>query len=226
MNRTEVLNYEEELFVSGAQLIAGVDEVGRGAWAGRVSVGVALLDRDSLDSPLSNQVCDSKSISERRREQLYEIAIQWCKSWAVGSATNHECDTLGMRVALHLAACRAIEEISEQTGYTPEGFLLDGNMDFLNGPYSQSPRKVVTIVKGDQHSKLIGAASIIAKVVRDREMISLSDSFPGFDFHINKGYPSPVHKRALVGYGPTSIHRVSWASMNLVPWFSPTSRAF
>ncbi len=211
-------NVETPFLNSGSDLVVGVDEVGRGAWAGRVSVGVAVIDRACMSSPLADQVCDSKAVSSKRRQGLAKLAESWCVAFKVGSATSQECDRLGMRDALHLATTRAIEVVGSFIDISQATFLVDGNLDFVNGRYSSATRKVVTIIKGDQVSKAIGAASLVAKVERDQEMVELSESYPGFDFNVNKGYPSPTHKRALVGYGPTSIHRLSWASMNLVPW--------
>ena len=119
-----------------------------------------------------------------------------------------ECDTLGMSAAQRLAAQRALAGL----GVVPDRVLIDGNWDFVGGGRTRM------IVKGDAKCLSIAAASILAKVTRDRIMRAEAPSFPGFDFELNKGYPCPRHKTALAAYGPTSIHRRSWVFMDSIPW--------
>ena len=195
---------EEALWDAGHQVVVGVDEVGRGSWAGPLSVGAAVLPRDRR----VYRVRDSKMLTERERERLFDPIAEWCVAWSVGHATQVECDELGMSEAQRLAARRAIEGL----GVTPDRVLLDGKWDFVGGGMTQR------IVKGDATVLSIAAASILAKVTRDRMMREESVNHPGYDFDRNKGYPCPKHKIALAGMGPTAIHRRSWAFMDNLPW--------
>jgi len=198
------LALEKQFFAQGYEVIVGLDEVGRGAWAGPLSVGAAVLNRERR----VNGVRDSKQLSEARRELLFDRIANWCTSWSVGHASHQECDELGMSAAQRLAARRALDGLS----VTPDMVLMDGNWDFVGGEHTQ------TIIKGDTTVLSIAAASILAKVTRDRMMRAQAESYPGFDFDRNKGYPCPRHQFALKGYGPTPIHRRSWAFMDSIPW--------
>ena len=201
---------ERELVGDGL-LVAGIDEVGRGAWAGPASVGVAVF-RDDEPAPVG--ICDSKALTEEEREELFPRVAAWCREGSVGHAAHDECDRLGMTAALRLAARRALAGLSTH----PDAVLLDGAFDYLTEPDEDGNRPSVTarpsvrtVVRGDAACVSIAAASIVAKVTRDRMMRSLAPSFPAFDFDRNKGYPTRVHKLALHGFGLTSIHRRSWA---------------
>jgi ribonuclease HII len=190
-------------------VVAGLDEVGRGAWAGPVSVGVVVFPPDHAPPP---GVRDSKELSEECREALFPLIIGWCADWSVGHAEAIECDRLGMTAALRLAAWRALGGLR----LVPHAVLMDGNFDYVSRPDEAVPRDpapphVRTVVRGDAACISIAAASIVAKVTRDRHMRALSPNFPAFDFHRNKGYPTPVHRRALDGNGLTSLHRRSWS---------------
>ena len=198
------LSVERDLWGAGAEVVVGVVEVGRGAWAGPLSVGAAVLPQDKR----VYKVRDSKVLTEREREAMYDRIAGWCATWAVGHATQVECDELGMAAAQRLAAKRAIEGL----GVTPDAVLVDGNWDFVG---LGNTRK---LVKGDRHCLSIAAASILAKVTRDRMMREEAEHFPGYDFELNKGYPCPRHKVALQGMGPTSIHRRTWVFMDHLPW--------
>jgi ribonuclease HII len=145
-------------------------------------------------------------LNESEREALYDRIADWCVAWSVGHASHHECDELGMSAAQKLAARRAIEGL----GISPDHVLVDGNWDFVGGA-----RK---IVRGDSTSLSIAAASILAKVTRDRIMRAQADQFPAFNFESNKGYPCPIHKAALQALGPSSIHRRSWVFMDHLMW--------
>jgi ribonuclease HII len=147
-------------------------------------------------------------LTEREREALFDRIAGWCASWAVGHATQEECDELGMSDAQRLAARRALDGL----GVEPDQVLVDGRWDFVGRGTTR------TIVKGDATCLSIAAASILAKVTRDRMMRAQAESFPGYDFEFNKGYPCPRHKVALRGMGPTSIHRRSWVFMDHLPW--------
>jgi ribonuclease HII len=167
-------------------------------------VGAAVLPRERR----VNGVRDSKMLTEARREQLYDRIAGWCEAWAVGAASQVECDRLGMAEAQRLATRRAIAGL----GVTPDRVLIDGNWDFVGLGNSQR------IVRGDAKCLTIAAASVLAKVTRDRVMRSLAPHFPPYEFDANKGYPCPRHKMALQAYGPTSIHRRTWVFMERIPW--------
>ncbi len=198
------LTVERELWASGHEVVVGVDEVGRGAWAGPISVGAAVLPRDRR----VYKVRDSKLLTEAEREALYDRVAGWCVAWAVGHASQAECDELGMSEAQRLAARRAVEGL----GVTPDRVLVDGRWDFVAGGTA------TRIVKGDATCLSIAAASILAKVTRDRLMRAEAEHFPAYDFDRNKGYPCPRHKAALAALGPTAIHRRSWVFMDHLPW--------
>jgi ribonuclease HII len=185
-------------------VVVGIDEVGRGSWAGPLTIGAVVVPRDRRIYKLR----DSKQLTEAEREALYDRIIGWCQAWSVGHASHLECDELGMSAAQKLAARRALEAL----GVRPDAVLLDGRWDFVGHPVTRK------LVRGDSSSLSIAAASILAKVTRDRMMRAEAHAFPGFDFELNKGYPCPRHKIALQGYGPTAIHRRSWVFMESLPW--------
>lgn len=198
------LHVERALWAEGRQVVVGVDEVGRGAWAGPISVGAAVVPQDRR----VYKIRDSKMLTELEREALFERIAGWCVAWSVGHASQPECDELGMAQAQRLAAKRAIDGL----GLEPEAVLVDGNWDFVGRGNTQR------LIKGDARCLSIAAASILAKVTRDRIMRAEAVHFPGYDFELNKGYPCPRHKVALAGMGPTSIHRRKWVFMDHLPW--------
>jgi ribonuclease HII len=198
------LGIERQLWSDGHEWVAGFDEVGRGAWAGPLMVGAAVLPRDRR----VYKVRDSKLLTEAQREHLFDRIAGWCVAWCVGAASQAECDALGMAAAQRLAARRAIEGL----GVTPDQALVDGNWDFVGLGCTRR------IVRGDVTCLSISAASILAKVTRDRVMRAEAAHFPAYDFDSNKGYPCPRHKMALQAFGPTSIHRRTWVFMDHLPW--------
>lgn len=200
------LSIERALWDDGHDVVVGVDEVGRGAWAGPISVGAAVLPADKR----VYRVRDSKMLTEEERERLFDRIASWCRAWAVGHASQAECDALGMSAAQKLAAQRALDGL----GLTPDRVLIDGRWDFVG----LGPGSTRRIVKGDATCLSIAAASILAKVTRDRLMRNESEHFPGYDFDLNKGYPCPRHKLALKAWGPTTIHRRTWVFMEHLPW--------
>jgi ribonuclease HII len=221
---TPNLSEENVLHRRGHSMVAGMDEVGRGAWAGPVSVGVALIPAKATKRTLPRWLRDSKQLSEARRESIFEAVAAWCVDWAVGHATPEECDQWGMRIALRLAAQRALAGLDRH----PDALLVDGPLDLVNEPEAepgQLPRRkpafagsVHPVVGGDARCASVAAASVLAKVVRDRLMRAESEHFPAYAFEQNKGYPSPVHQMALRGYGLSSIHRRSWSYVAGLPW--------
>jgi ribonuclease HII len=198
------LAVERGLWDEGAEVVVGVDEVGRGSWAGPISVGAVVLPRDRR----VYRVRDSKMLTEEERERLFPRIAAWCRAWAVGHASQEECDELGMSEAQRLAAHRAMQGL----GLQPDTVLVDGRWDFVG------TGRVQRIVKGDASCLSIAAASVLAKVTRDRIMRAEARHFPAYDFDLNKGYPCPRHKAALAAWGPTSIHRRAWVFMDHLPW--------
>ncbi len=198
------LDFERALWNAGKHVVVGIDEVGRGAWAGPLTVGAAVVPADRR----VYKVRDSKMLNEHEREALFERIAGWCVAWSVGHATHTECDELGMSAAQRLAAERAITGL----GVDPDHVLIDGKWDFVGGGATQR------IVRGDARSLSIAAASILAKVTRDRMMRQASEHHPAYWFEENKGYPGPRHKAALQYLGPSAIHRRSWAFMDALPW--------
>lgn len=200
--RAPGLTVERDLWDAGTTVVVGVDEVGRGSWAGPLSVGAAVVPRDRR----VYKIRDSKLLTEEERESLFDRVANWVETWSVGHASAAECDQLGMSDAQRLAARRAMDGL----GLIPDHVLVDGNWDFVGGAQR--------IVRGDRTSLSIASASILAKVTRDRIMRNLSAAFPGFNFDENKGYPCPIHKAALQAWGPTTIHRKSWIFMEHLMW--------
>jgi len=198
------LSVERSLWDAGAAIVVGVDEVGRGAWAGPITVGAAVIPRHRR----VYKIRDSKMLTEDEREALFERIAAWCEAWSVGHASFEECDDLGMAEAQRLAARRALEGL----GVVPDAVILDGRWDFVGAATTEA------VVGGDARCLSIAAASILAKVTRDRIMRAEADHFPVYGFESNKGYPEPRHQAALQWYGPSSIHRRSWVFMESMMW--------
>tara|TARA_B100000902_G_scaffold231930_1_gene219942 strand:+ start:72 stop:680 length:609 start_codon:yes stop_codon:yes gene_type:complete len=185
-----------DLFESTAgQLVAGVDEVGRGPLAGDVVAAAVILGESHPDG-----VTDSKMLTPERREVLAERIRDEAVSWALGRATLAEIDELNILQASLLAMCRAVEALPIQ----PSLVLVDGNR------LPKWPYEARAIVKGDLTEPSIGAASILAKVQRDGEMIALNQQYPGYGFDRHKGYPTRVHLAALEQLGVCPAHRKSF----------------
>jgi ribonuclease HII len=200
--RAPGLDIERELWEAGADVVVGVDEVGRGAWAGPLTVGAAVVPRDRR----VYKIRDSKMLTPSEREALFDRVAGWCRAWAVGHASHRECDVLGMSAAQRLAAQRAIAGL----GVDPDEVLVDGSWDFVGGARR--------IVRGDASCLSIAAASILAKVTRDRLMEQEAEHYPAYWFESNRGYPGPRHRAALQWLGPSAIHRRSWVFMDGLPW--------
>ncbi|HTX63925.1 MAG TPA: ribonuclease HII [Acidimicrobiales bacterium] len=274
--RRPTLEVERRLWREGYRWVAGVDEVGRGAWAGPLSVGVAVVHAGVRTRSIPSWLRDSKLLPEERREVVFYDVARWCADAAVGHATPEECDRYGMTRAWRLAAHRALASLE----ITPDALVIDGPFDFLRGRGTQGPAEVVdlgeeagrsqatvletvlgtrlveqgrfdivldpkdaeeetsefpqelsvpappvpsrvlTMVGADARCAAVSAASVLAKVVRDRMMREEAVHFPPYGFERNKGYPSPRHRIALRGYGLSAIHRRSWAFVGDLPWHS------
>ncbi|MFJ2830275.1 ribonuclease HII [Streptomyces sp. NPDC087263] len=189
---------------TGAKIIAGVDEVGRGAWAGPVTVCAAVT---GLRRPPEG-LTDSKLLTVKRRTALAVVLEEWVTSYGLGHASPEEIDQLGMTAAQRLAAVRALEALPVR----PDAVILDGKHDYLGSPW-----RVRMVIKGDQSCVSVAAASVIAKVQRDKMMAELGVDHADFGFAANAGYPSPVHRAALEDRGPTPYHRLSWAYLDALP---------
>lgn len=183
-------------FLEG-KLVAGVDEVGRGPLAGPVVTAAVILDPDH---PIEG-LADSKKLTESRREKLAEIIKEHCLAWSIGRAEVDEIDEINILQATMLAMQRAVEGLSP----APDHVLIDGNR------CPELPCTAEAIIKGDGLVPAISAASIIAKVTRDREMVELDHVYPGYGLAGHKGYPTKEHMAALLELGVTPIHRRSFA---------------
>jgi ribonuclease HII len=196
------------MHASGARFVIGCDEVGRGAIAGPVGVGVCLVDVSVGVHPKGLR--DSKMLSEKRREELAPLAAGWALYSAVGLATAEEVDTLGIMVSLGLAGKRALAQVHELgASITDSVLLLDGSFDWLS-PQLKSPLRVRTRVKADRDCASVAAASVVAKVHRDRLMIGYDAQYPGYGWSGNKGYGSSDHYAAIDTLGPSVLHRKTW----------------
>ena len=201
--------HERALWAAGVDGVVGLDEVGRGAWAGPLTVGAVVIPTDRR----LTKVRDSKLLTAGERVVMHDRILDWATAAAVGHAWPAECDELGMSAAQKLAAARALAGLGRPVGHA----LIDGNWDFVSGD-AVSADRVTTVVKGDRYCLSIAAASIVAKVTRDRLMVDAADDHPWWSFETNKGYPCPRHKTAMAGVGPSSIHRRSWVFMDHLPW--------
>ncbi|WP_299946143.1 ribonuclease HII [uncultured Microbulbifer sp.] len=183
-------------------LLAGVDEVGRGPLAGDVVAAAVILDPANPVEGLA----DSKKLSEKKRELLYDQICACALSYSIARATVQEIDRINILQASLLAMCRAVEQLFVQ----PEYVLVDGNKK----PDWSYPCD--TVVKGDNRVAAIAASSILAKVTRDRELVELDKKYPGYGLARHKGYPTKVHLQALQQLGPSPVHRASFAPVKQV----------
>ncbi len=288
--KVPTLEVERRLWRDGHRWVAGIDEVGRGAWAGPLTVGVAVVHAGIRSRTLPRWLRDSKMLAEERRELVFDDVARWCADAAVGHAWPEECDRYGMTRAWRLAAHRALANLE----VVPDACVIDGPYDFLRAggaktrtaavpdpdlevpdaeagegegdpdleglgdvtgaaaahgvpvrweqcqfdvgaaedefaahpvvddlfelPEAPVPATVLTMIGADARCAAVAAASVLAKVVRDRWMREESTHFPPYGFDRNKGYPSPHHQIALRGYGLSAIHRRSWAYVAALPW--------
>lgn len=196
-------------------LVAGMDEVGRGALAGPVSVGVVVV-RMPDDGP-HPAVRDSKALSAKRRTALVPEILAWGAAAAVGHAEPGEIDRYGITAALALAGRRAWHRVAGDLGRTPDLLLLDGRDNWLPkapaplcGALAPGPGAVHLQVKADATCASVAAASILAKVERDGLMTGLAEAFPAYGWEGNKGYGASAHRQAISAQGPSPYHRMSW----------------
>ena len=210
------LNLENELWARGARFVIGMDEVGRGAIAGPVAVGVALLDKQSEKSqlPWPEKLCDSKLISEKVRNEIVQPVASWVSASAVGMVSAADIDSRGIVDALATAGSIALAEMLEDQTLRSE-IIRDGAVIILDGSHNwlgpkASGIEVMVRTKADRDCVSVAAASVIAKVARDNLMIELSQSVPSFGLEGHKGYASASHIEAVRRLGPSAQHRVTW----------------
>jgi ribonuclease HII len=209
------LRVERQFQRAGHRVLAGMDEVGRGALAGPVSVGVVLIDETVRSAPVG--VKDSKLLTEKARRGLVPRIERWAVAHAVGHASPTEIDEIGIMAALRLAGLRALAAVA----VVPDLVILDGNHDWLTAPtdvglfaFTQDTGPVTppvtTMIKADLKCSSVAAASVLAKVARDELMIGLGAQHPAYGWSLNKGYSAPEHLAALARLGPCELHRRSW----------------
>lgn len=196
--------FEQERWNRGDAVVVGIDEVGKGAWAGPLTVGAVVIPADRR----IYKIRDSKQLTAAEREVMAIRIKDWALHWSVGHASAEECDELGMSDAQRLATARTLHAL----GVIPDHALIDGNWDFVENI------DTTTIVKGDARSLSIAAASIVAKVTRDAIMRAAARTYPWFAFESNKGYPCHRQRAALQLLGPSTIHRRSWVYMENLAW--------
>ena len=207
------LRHERVLMREGARMVIGMDEVGRGAIAGPVGVGLSVVHEHTRSAPVGLK--DSKLLSEQRREELFPVVQRWAREHAVGLASNEEVETIGIIRALGLAASRALEAARDAGVVIQDAVvLLDGSHDWLTPALPPEVRalglRVTTKVKADRTCAAVAAASVLAKVTRDRMMIESDTVHPGYLWWSNKGYASSDHYAAIDRIGPSPLHRWSW----------------
>ncbi len=215
--KSPTLRVERSLQRQGFRLLAGMDEVGRGALAGPVSVGIVVIDEVCRSAPQG--VRDSKLLSASARERMVPRIHRWAHGFAVGHASAWEIDRIGIIAALRLAGVRALAALP----VVPDLVILDGNHDWLtapdrigllglldDGPDREGTPPVTTMVKADQRCSSVAAASVLAKVERDGLMVAHASAHPAYRWEINKGYAAPEHLAALELHGPCDLHRRSW----------------
>jgi ribonuclease HII len=192
------LDRELQLIRSGQALVAGLDEAGRGAWAGPVVAAAVILNR--LEAASLREVNDSKQLSPRQRDRLYPIIIEHCIAYGIGQSTAAEIDAIGIVPATRLAMQRAVEGLSPP----PDALIIDA----VRLPQVNKPQAVFNFA--DSISLSVAAASILAKVTRDRLLIELDAQYPAYQFARHKGYGTQIHRAALQSAGPCDVHRKSF----------------
>ena len=193
---TELWELENEIYAEGFSLICGVDEAGRGPLAGPVYAAAVILPRDAVIEGLN----DSKKLAEKKREALFDVITERALTYGVASASVEEIEKLNILNATFLAMNRAIDKLDP----IPELALIDGNRSTGIAMPSRC------IVNGDSRCADIAAASILAKVSRDRYMLNLAEKYPQYHFEQHKGYGTKLHYEALREYGPSPEHRPSF----------------
>jgi len=192
-------------------LIISLDEVGRGALAGPVAVGAAVMDASGARRRVPEGLRDSKLVTEKRRPEVAARAAAWVQASAVGWASAAEVDEVGIMRALGLAASRAVQAVADQGAVVADALvLLDGNHDYVSKVHPV-PLRVRPVIKADRDCASVSAASVIAKVARDGYMAEIHETHPAYQWNRNKGYASAEHRDAIRDIGLSPFHRSSWA---------------
>jgi ribonuclease HII len=189
--------YEDKYWHQGLVLVAGVDEAGRGSWAGPIVAGAVIFETHDLTG-----LRDSKLLSPVQREKMYSLIVEQAIAWNAGIVTSEEIDRIGIGPANKLVMERAIAGLNP----APTAVLIDAFKINCDCPTE-------SIIKGDRLVCTIAAASIIAKVTRDRLMVSAHEKFPGYGFDQHKGYGTAEHRQAIQKHGTCAIHRISFEPM-------------
>ncbi|MGE9806864.1 ribonuclease HII [Janibacter sp. G1551] len=213
-SRSPSLRLERQLQRDGHRVLAGMDEVGRGALAGPVSVGVVVIDETVRSAPTGTR--DSKLLTPANRTAMVPRIRRWAVAHAVGHASAAEIDEVGIMAALRLAGIRALDAIEVPIDLV----ILDGNHDWLTSPDEvglfafagdgPTTPPVTTLVKADMRCSSVAAASVLAKVERDALMVAHAADHPSYQWDENKGYAAEAHMAALREHGPSELHRRSW----------------
>ncbi|HEV3213163.1 MAG TPA: ribonuclease HII [Acidimicrobiales bacterium] len=213
------LRLERSLLREGHALVGGLDEVGRGAWAGPMFVGVVLVDASTKPAPSGTR--DSKMLTSAARHELTPALTGWCVAWSIGEVSAAEIDELGLTAALGVAARRALDALPAR----PTCLIVDGKTDFVTLPGRLDLDQVTTVgaglevrpvVRADARCGSVAAASVLAKVARDDLMVDLAGRYPAYRFDQHKGYGTPEHAAAIADHGLTDLHRRTWAFVERV----------
>lgn len=205
------LSYESKLLAAGRRFVGGLDEVGRGAWAGPLFVGVVVVDAATGPPPEGTR--DSKALSRDARRRLSAHLETWCTAWSLGEASAREIDALGLTSALRLAAQRALRGLPE----LPQALIVDGPVDFVSSAERSDGGEAVTelsvhpVVGADATCATVAAASVLAKLARDGRMTALARRFPGYGFEQHKGYGTAAHAEEISVRGLCAQHRKTWS---------------
>lgn len=194
---------EQKLWVSGMKVVVGIDEAGRGPLAGPVCAGAVMIDEKTI---LSEYVRDSKKMSEKRREETFEYIKSNCVGWGVKLVSEKVIDSKGITEAVRIAMWGALKDLEKMIGKKAEYLIVDGNN--VGDLYGYRMEKIKS---GDIYHYSISAASILAKVTRDRYMEEMSIKYPEYGFEKHMGYGTKAHIEAIKRYGPCDIHRRSFS---------------
>ena len=207
MHEKPNFKFENKIITDKKHYIAGVDEVGRGTLAGPVTVGIVIFDINNNNEKILIDIGinDSKKLSPTKRQKLYEYIVLNSISYSTGCSTESEIDIIGINKAIQLALSRALGNLNQK----PHHLLIDA----IEYSYKDIPQ--TSIIKGDQKSLSIAAASILAKVTRDNYMINISNKYPHYLFDKNKGYGTKSHIDSIKKHGKSKIHRKSFLIKNL-----------
>ena len=196
LRQAELNKYENEKRKEGYKFIAGVDEAGRGPLAGAVFAACVILPENCILEGID----DSKKLSAKKRDELFDVIRQKAIAYSISSIDEKIIDEINILNATHMAMNKAVDEMS----VVPDYVLIDGNsIKNMNIPHE-------TVVKGDSKSISIAAASILAKVARDRYICEIAKEYPQYGFEKHKGYGTKIHNEAILKYGPCPIHRITF----------------